>query len=69
MEWEGFYGGLLDESGADVTLVSRGESFRAIKESGLILSRADGVHQIFPKIFEHISKIVDPDLIILAVKP
>jgi len=64
----GFYGGLLAESGADITLVSRGESFRAIKKDGLILNRPDGMHHIFPKVIEHISEIVDPELVILAVK-
>lgn len=64
----GFYGGMLAESGADITLVSRGESFRAIKENGLELVRPDGVHQIFPKVIEHISEMSEPDLIILAVK-
>ncbi|PIP85813.1 hypothetical protein COT86_01160 [Candidatus Collierbacteria bacterium CG10_big_fil_rev_8_21_14_0_10_43_36] len=65
----GFYGGLLVESGADITLVGRGESFKAIKEKGVILNCADGVHQIYPvKIIENISEIKDPDLIILAVK-
>jgi len=64
----GFYGGLLAESGADITLVSRGESFQAIKEGGLILNQPDGVHLIHPKVIENISEITDPDLIILAVK-
>jgi len=64
----GFYGGLLAESGADITLVSRGESFQTIKEGGLILNQPDGVHLIHPKVIENISEITDPDLIILAVK-
>ena len=64
----GFYGGLLAESGADIILVSRGESFKAIKEDGLILSRPDKISFIHPKIIEHISQITEPDLLILAVK-
>jgi len=65
----GFYGGLLAESGADITLVSRGKSFEAIKERGLVLNCPDGVHRIFPvKVVDHISEITNPDLIILAVK-
>lgn len=64
----GFYGGLLAESGADITLVSRGESFKAIKENGLVLNLPDGVHLIHPKVIENISEITDPDLVILAVK-
>lgn len=64
----GFYGGLLAESGADIILVSRGESFKAIKEDGLVLSRPDKISFIHPKIIEHISEIAEPDLLILAVK-
>lgn len=64
----GFYGGLLAESGADMTLVARGESFRAIKESGLDLNLPDGIHHLKPQIIEHLSGITNPDLIILAVK-
>ncbi|KKU33061.1 MAG: 2-dehydropantoate 2-reductase [Candidatus Collierbacteria bacterium GW2011_GWA2_46_26] len=65
----GFYGGLLAESGADVTLVSRGESFVAIRKSGLVLNCSDGERRVFPvKVIEHVSEIIDPDLIILAVK-
>lgn len=64
----GFYGGLLAESGADITLVSRGESFRAIKEGGLLLKRSEGVHLIYPQILENISEISEPELIILATK-
>ncbi|HBC44571.1 TPA: hypothetical protein DCZ81_00180, partial [Candidatus Collierbacteria bacterium] len=64
----GFYGGLLTESGADITLVSRGESFKTIKEDGLVLSRPDKISFIHPKIIEHISQITEPELLILAVK-
>ena len=64
----GFYGGKLAESGADMTLVARGESFQAIQEKGLVLNLPDGVRKIFPKVIEHISEITNPDLIILAVK-
>lgn len=64
----GFYGGLLAESGEDITLVSRGESFRTIKEKGLEMVRPDGVRLIFPKVIENISEITEPDLLILAVK-
>lgn len=64
----GFYGGLLAESGEDITLVGRGESFQDIKEKGLILKRSDGVHLIHPQVIEDISEITDPDLLILAVK-
>ncbi len=64
----GFYGGLLAESGADITLVSRGESYEAIQKEGLILNRSDGAHLIYPKMIENISEITDPDLLILAVK-
>lgn len=65
----GFYGGLIAESGLDITLVGRGESFATIKKEGLILNCPDGVHHIFPvKVIEHISEITDPELIILAVK-
>lgn len=64
----GFYGGLLAESGADITLVSRGETFKAIQEDGLVLNRPDKVSFIHPKVIEHISEITEPDLLILAVK-
>ncbi len=65
----GFYGGLLAESGADITLVGRGASFEKIKEKGIILNCADGIHHIYPvKIIDNVAEITDPDLIILAVK-
>lgn len=64
----GFYGGLLAEGGADITMVSRGESFQAIQKEGLFLNKPDGVHLIYPKMIENISEITEPELIILAVK-
>ncbi len=64
----GFYGGIIAKSGADITLVGRGKSFNAIKENGLVLNRPKEIQLIHPKIIEHISEIVDPEVVILAVK-
>ena len=63
-----FYGGIMAKSGADITLVGRGKSFNMIKENGLILNRAKEIQLIHPKIIEHISEIVKPKVVILAVK-
>jgi 2-dehydropantoate 2-reductase len=60
---------MLAESGSDITLVSRGDSFKTIKEKGIVLNCADGIHHIYPvKIIDNVAEITDPDLIILAVK-
>lgn len=63
-----FYAGMMVKSGADITMVGRGESFRAIQKNGLVLNRPNGIQLIYPKIIEHISEIVGPEVVILAVK-
>ncbi len=65
----GFFGGKLAKAGNDVTFVTRGESYNAIKSNGLIVKSVDGDFEIKPvKVLDSISKITDPDLIIVTVK-
>jgi 2-dehydropantoate 2-reductase len=65
----GFYGGMLAKAGEDITFVSRGKSYDAIKENGLVLELSDKPSTTIPvSVIANISEIKDPDLVILAVK-
>lgn len=60
----GFFGSLLYQSGADITFVGTAESVKKIKSDGLIIN-----NQSYPvKITDNLDKIVNQDLILLAVK-
>ena len=65
----GYFGGLLARTGNDVTFLARGEHYKAIKQHGLIIESDLGDFRIHPaKLVGSISEIVNPDLIIFAVK-
>lgn len=65
----GYFGGLMAHGGLDVTFVTRGEQYTAIKQRGLKIKSVLGDFVIEPtKVIEKISQIVDPDLIFLCVK-
>lgn len=65
----GYFGGKLAKAGNDVTFVSRGSFFNAMKQQGLTVKTVDGSFKINPvQVIDSIDKIVDPDLIIFSVK-
>jgi 2-dehydropantoate 2-reductase len=65
----GYFGSLLAKAGLDVTFIARGDNFKAIKDNGLIVKSVIENFEIKPaKVIEHISEIVEPDLIIYSVK-
>lgn len=65
----GYFGGMLQNAGFDVTFVSRGDHFRAMQQNGLILHTVEGKVEL-PQVdvLDDISKISQPDLILLFVK-
>lgn len=65
----GYFGGLLAKTGNDVTFVAREEHYQAIKSNGLIVKSVVGDFEVKPaQVAESISEIVNPDLIVFAVK-
>ena len=65
----GYFGGRLAAAGIDVTFVARGEHFNAIKSSGLMVKSVDGDFKIDNvQIVDSVKNLVNPDLIIMAVK-
>lgn len=64
-----FYGGKIEakRKGA-ITFVGREPSFSAIQKNGLVLNIPSGIQLIYPRIIEHISEIVNPEVVILTVK-
>lgn len=65
----GYFGGLLANSGLDVTFVAKGDSFQTIKENGLKIKSISGDFTIKPaKAINKISEIADPDLVLFTVK-
>lgn len=65
----GYFGGKLAQAGNDVTFVSRGNFFNAMKQNGLTVNSVDGSFKIYPvQVIDCIDKIVNPDLIIFSVK-
>ena len=65
----GYFGGKLAQAGNDVTFISRGNFFNAMKQNGLTVNSVDGSFKIYPvQVIDCIDKIVNPDLIIFSVK-
>jgi len=65
----GYLGGLLARSGKDVTLVARGEHYRAIRAKGLKIRSVLGDFEVRPVgVIDRISNMMNPDLIIFSVK-
>lgn len=65
----GYFGGLMAQGGLDVTFVTRGAQYTAIKHNGLKIKSVLGDFVIKSiKVVEKISQIADPNLIFLCVK-
>lgn len=64
----GFFGGKLAKAGIKVSFVARGEHYKAIKNNGLQIKSIEGDFTVYPKVIGGIQDIINPDLIILAVK-
>ncbi|WP_246945205.1 ketopantoate reductase family protein [Bacillus pinisoli] len=64
----GFFGGLLHNSGENVTFLARGQHLLTMKESGLKLTTHQGEYIINGTFTDQYEVISEADLIILAVK-
>ncbi|MGB9616131.1 MAG: 2-dehydropantoate 2-reductase [Desulfomonilaceae bacterium] len=65
----GFFGWRLLEAGEDVVFVTRGETCRVLKETGLTIETLDGDTVLRPvKAFEDPSEVGAVDAVLLAVK-
>ncbi len=65
----GFFGGLLAHAGIDVTFVARGAQYEALKENGLTLKTVEKDYLIQDlSVVDSISKLVEPDLILISSK-
>ncbi len=65
----GYYGGLLAQSGNDVTFLARGEHLRAIREHGLRIKSVHGDFTVFPAQATDIPAEVGPvELILFCTK-
>lgn len=65
----GYLGGKLTKAGNDVTFVARGEFYEVMKKDGLTVKTTDGNFVINPvQVIDNISKIEEPDLVIVSVK-
>ena len=65
----GYLGGKLANAGNDVTFVARGEFYDVMKKDGLTVKTTDGKFVINPvQVIDNISKIENPDLVIVSVK-
>ena len=65
----GYLGGKLAKAGNDVTFVARGEFYEVMKKDGLTVKTTDGNFVINPvQVIDNISKIEEPDLVIVSVK-
>lgn len=65
----GYFGGRLAAAGNDVCFVARGENYKAMNTSGLIVKSINGDIKLDSvNVVDSISKLKDPGLIIIAVK-
>jgi 2-dehydropantoate 2-reductase len=64
----GYLGAKLGNAGHDVTLVARGDHFRALQQNGLELESSDGNLHTYPAVTETLSQSRPFDLFIVAVK-
>ncbi len=65
----GYFGGMLQQAGFEVTFVARGEQYQALTHYGLtICTSQETIHLPSVSVIEHVSQIVDPDLILIFVK-
>jgi 2-dehydropantoate 2-reductase len=64
----GYFGGKLAQAGNDVTFIARGKHLQAIKSNGLLIKSIQGDFKVHPKVTDDVTKIKNPDLVILGVK-
>ena len=65
----GYFGAKLAKAGNEVSIYARGAHLKAIQESGISVKSIHGDFKAKPKLATHdLSKIEQPDLIILGVK-
>jgi 2-dehydropantoate 2-reductase len=65
----GYFGGKIANAGYDTTFLARGKTYNALLTNGLKINSINGnVYISEPKIINKISKVKDPDLIILGIK-
>ena len=65
----GYYGGLLAQTGQDVTFIARGAHLQAIREKGLHIKSVHGDFQIAPaKATDNPSEVGPVDVILFATK-
>lgn len=65
----GYFGGKLAQAGNDVTFVARGEHGAALSNKGLMVKSINGdFHLPKVQVVDQITKLQEPDLLLLAVK-
>ncbi|BCJ87110.1 ketopantoate reductase family protein [Effusibacillus dendaii] len=64
----GYFGGRLQQAGADVTYLVREKRAEQLKQTGLVIQSPRGDDQLVPKIATRTDQIEGCDLIILGVK-
>ncbi len=65
----GYFGGKLAKAGLKVSMIARGKHLKAIRKHGLEVESVNGNFKVKPKLAtDDISKVPQPDLVILGVK-
>ncbi|MCX5854727.1 MAG: 2-dehydropantoate 2-reductase [Deltaproteobacteria bacterium] len=65
----GYYGGLLAQTGHDVTFIARGAHLQAIREKGLIVKSVHGDFTVFPaRVTSDPSEVGSVDVILFTTK-
>lgn len=64
----GYFGALLQESGADVTLVARGRTLESLKSKGIRVKDANGERIVFVPAVAHVQDLQDVDVVMIATK-
>ncbi|MBI2083868.1 MAG: 2-dehydropantoate 2-reductase [Deltaproteobacteria bacterium] len=64
----GYYAAKLVRSGADLTILARGKTFRAIQMKGLLIKSYEGNFRVRPKVIDGFRRPTPFDLIIICVK-
>lgn len=64
----GYFGALLHESGADVTLVARGQTLEMLKTQGLHISDSNGERYVSVPAVESVAELKDVDVVLVATK-
>lgn len=64
----GYFGALLQESGADVTLVARGRTLEALKSKGIRVTDAKGERYVPIPVVASVQELGDVDVVMIATK-